>query len=150
VPISESTEARQSLEHAITDALPHTGGRIRSLLLDLRSELTAVEQHQVAVPAVPGPPIAFEHVRTDDGGYRVFDSTGVGTGAVTYDPNYGDIGIVMVDGPLSTHFDPAMEARICRDISLIRDEAAVFDRLEYVYRRQAARTTRPNATGVDA
>jgi hypothetical protein len=147
VPISESTKAREALNHAIAEALPHAGGRILLLLLDLRTELHVVEHHQVPIPAPPVGPFVFEHVRTDDGGYRVFEKKGVGTGAVTYDPNYGDIGIVTVDGTLSTQLDPALEARICRGINLIRDEAAVFDRLEYVYRRQSGTATRPNSGG---
>lgn len=88
--------------------------------------------------------IRLERVRTGNGGYRVFDPKGVGTGAVTYDPHYGDVGVVIVDGSLSTHLDPAVEARICHDVLELRGDELVFERLEYVYHRQAQRVTRPS------
>jgi hypothetical protein len=116
-----------------------------------RAERHYQDDHvEAPIPALASPSttavLVFERVRTDDGGYRVFEPSRVGGGAVTYDPNYGDIGIVIVDGTLSTDLDPAIEARMCRDIAMLRGEDAVFERLEYVYRRQSTRTTRPKVS----
>jgi hypothetical protein len=84
--------------------------------------------------ATPGP-LVLEHVRTDDDGYRVFEPHGVGTGFLTYDPATGDAGAVTFDRVNRPRFNPEREALICQAVMERGGEDAVFERLEYLYRR---------------
>jgi hypothetical protein len=93
----------------------------------------------------------LERVRTEDDAYRVFEPNGIGTGAVTYDPVIGGAGHLDVTGTLSRDFDAEREAQIIWDLMKRGRDAeegvrAIFERLEYLYRRLAPSTTRPSAT----
>jgi hypothetical protein len=91
----------------------------------------AVVDGDVLVDVTPDGPL--ERVRTTDGGYRVLELKGVGTGSLTWDPFYGDYGIVVASGPLSTLFDPAIEARKCCALMENCSEADMFAHLESLY-----------------
>jgi hypothetical protein len=86
--------------------------------------------------------VTLERVRTDDGGLRVFEPGGVGTGFLTYYPDEGDKGTVTFDRVNRPAFNAETEAAICHDLLELRDENAVYDRLEYLYRRILAEEAR--------
>jgi hypothetical protein len=108
---------------------------------------TVVEQHERDTrPAASA--LVLERVRTEDDAYRVFEPNGIGTGAVTYDPVIGGAGHLEVTGTLSRDFDAEREARIVWDLMKRGRDAeegtrAIFERLEYLYRRLAPSDTRP-------
>lgn len=83
--------------------------------------------------------LILERVRTDDGGYRVFEPRGVGTGFLTYDPVIGDTGTVTFDRVNRPEFDAEHEAAICGRMLERGGDAAVFGRLEHLYLRLIGR-----------
>ncbi|MEV4705047.1 DUF7701 domain-containing protein [Actinoplanes sp. NPDC049316] len=135
IPFEELTVEVQELDRKYMDAI----------------RTAAVAEHErrqsrsaTSRPAATAAPLILERVRTDDGAYRVFEPKGVGTGSVTYDPVIGEHGYLEVSAPLSQDFNEDAEERLLRTVLQLRGDDGVFERLEYVYQRQAERAFRPS------
>lgn len=135
------SDADQARGIVVRETTPQQLEEFARLLLNLAAKH---RQRMAARPTIPATPLVLERVRTDDGAYRIFEPNGVGTGSVTYDPLNGEHGYFEVSGSLSQDFSDDAEERLLHDVLELRGDEGVFERLEYLYQRQAERASRPN------